>query len=193
MRTDTRLHVGVTGSVIVVLLCFYGIAQAQTAGSSLPNLSLLIGERIEVTDEAGSVFTGKLLRVSESSLVLEAARNERAAGGPVVVQKQTEMSLHEIRGISRWEKDSVANGILLGAIFGVLTSVVVAAVPNTDEPMIAYTFFPGLGIGTAVGWIGDAARNRKIQIFPPKAASPRVTIAPLLAGGRSGVTVNLSY
>jgi hypothetical protein len=155
--------------------------------NSLPNLSLLVGERIEVTDEIGSVFTGRLLRVSETSLVLEADRKPDQSGPA----RPTEVSLGRIHRISRWEKDSVANGIIIGALIGVATAAVIAALPDTDEPMMGYTFLPGLGIGMAIGGIGDASRHRKIPIF--QAVAPRVAVAPMLTGGRKGVAVSVSF
>ena len=184
MRMSIRLCVGMCGAA--VFLAFCSDTLAQTPASSLPNLSPLVGERIEVIDEVGSVFTGRLLRVSEASLVLEADReiHESAA-------KQTEVSRGRIRQISRWEKDSVANGILVGALIGVAASAVIAAIPDTDEPMMTYLFLPGLGTGMAAGWIGDAVRHRKIPIF--RALAPQVAIGPMLAAGRKGVAVSVRF
>jgi hypothetical protein len=179
MRTDTRLCVGIFGIVVLLGLC--GIAHAQTPGSSLPNLSLLIGERIEVTNDDGSVFTGQLTAASETSLMLDLDR------------KQTALSLSRIREISRLEKDSVADGILIGAAIGAATSAVTGAVMSmfTDEPMIVYLLLPGLGTGMAIGWIGDALLHRKIQIFPVKAS--RVAIATMLSADRKGVAARLRF
>ena len=185
MRTGIRRRVGIGGAV--VFLAFCSDTQAQTPPSSLPNLSLLVGERIEVIDDVGSVFTGQLLRASDTSLALEADRKPDQSG-PV---KPTEVSLARVQRISRWEKDSVANGILIGALVGVATGAAIAAIPNTDEPMMGYMLIPSLGVGMAVGLIGDASTHRKIPIF--QAAAPRVAVAPMLGGGRNGVAVRVSF
>lgn len=179
MRTGTRLGAGI--STAVVLLAFYGSAHAQTPASPLPNLSLLIGERIEVTDQDRSIFVGQLIRASEASLVLEVDR------------KHTEVSLLRIREISRWEKDSVANGILVGTGLGFLIPALISLGIDTGEPGEAAAILipPGLGIGMAVGWIVDATRHRKIRVFT--ATASRVAVVPMLAGGRKGFAVNLGF
>jgi hypothetical protein len=172
-----------------VFLAFCSDTQAQTPASSLPNLSLLVGERIEVTDEVGSVRTGRLLRVSETSLVLEAEAIQLLE----IDQKGTEVLLRRIQRISRWERDSVANGIVYGALIGFGTSLGIGAIASryTDEPVGGMAFLPSLGIGMAIGGIVDASRHRKIPIF--QAEVPRVAVAPMLTGGRKGIAVSVRF
>jgi hypothetical protein len=170
-----------TIAVIAVLLGLGRPAHAQTPPDSLPNLSLVIGERIEVTGDDGSVVTGRVIRVSDTSLVLEIDR------------KTTELAPHQIRAISRWEKDSVTNGILIGTGLGFLVPAFISAAVDTGEPGEAAALLipPGVCIGLAVGWIVDALRHKKIQIFP--AIPARVTVAPLLGHGRKGIEASLRF
>jgi hypothetical protein len=179
MRKDTRLYVGVSG--MAMLLVFCGIAGAQSPSSSPPNLSLLIGDRIEIIDEDRSVLTGKLLRVSEASVVIEVDR------------KPKEVQVHRIREMSRWDEDSVADGILIGTSLGFLIPALISGAIDTGEPGEAAAMLipPGLGIGMAVGWIVDALRHTKIQISP--ATPSRVAVVPMLGRGRKGVAASLRF
>jgi hypothetical protein len=155
-----------------------GRALAQTPTSPLPNLSSLVGKDFEVIADKGTVFRGKLVRTSPAMLVLE---ND---------QQQTEIPVTGIRKVSRWESDSVWNGILIGAGVGAAAGAIVGAVPDTDEPMSLYTVPPGLLIGMAVGWIGDATHRKKILMFQ---ATDSLTVSPVVRGGRRGLVVTFRF
>ena len=178
---STATPFSATIAVIAVLLSLGSRAHAQTPPGSLPNLSLVIGERIEVTGDDGSVFTGRVIRVSDASLVLEIDR------------KTTELAPHQIRTIGRWEKDSVVNGILIGTGLGFVVPAFISAAVDTGEPGEAAALLipPGVCIGLAVGWIVDALHHAKVQIFP--ATPARVTVAPVLGQGRKGVAASLRF
>jgi hypothetical protein len=166
--------------VAAVCLTLCRSAHAQTPARSLPDLSPFIGKQIEVTTENGTVLGGKLIRASEASLVLETD-----------LQQTNVLVWSQIRTVSHWQSDSVWNGILIGAVVGVGGAAVIAAIPDTDEPMALYTVPPGLLIGMAAGWIGDAARRTKIPIF--RATGSQVTVAPIMARGRRGITVTIRF
>jgi hypothetical protein len=85
------------------------------------------------------------------------------------------------------------DGILIGTSLGFLIPALISRAIDTGEPGEAAAFLirPGLGIGMAVGWIVDALRHTKIQIFP--ATPSRVAVVPMLGRGRKGVAASLRF
>jgi hypothetical protein len=172
--------VHITAAAIVVAVDF-GSAEAQTPPGAVPDLSPFIGNRIEVTDESGYVYRGQLIRVSEAGVVVE------------INQQQREIASSSISDVSRWRKDSVANGILIGTGLGFVIPAFIGAAVDTGEPGEAAALLvpPGVAIGLAVGWIVDALHQTKISIFP--VAQKRVTVQPMVSGTRRGLRASLRF
>jgi len=178
MDAITQFHV--ITAVMIASIGLGGSAYAQTPTEAVPDLTPFIGQRIEVTDEDGRVVTGQLIRVSEASVVVK------------IDHIEAELESLRIRAVNRWRKDSVANGILIGAGLGFVIPAFIAAAVDTGEPGEAAALLipPGVTIGLAVGWIVDALHRTKIPIFP---APPRVTIAPVWGDRRRGFQANLRF
>lgn len=183
----TRLTI-LPGGFVLAMTLLAASAGAQTPPAQspeqvprIPDLSAMVGARIEVTDEDGSIFRGQLIRASEAGLVLSINRRE------------TDLALNRIREISRWDKDSVLNGILLGAALGLLIPAVITLPIDTGEPGEAQALFipPGIAIGLAVGWIVDAARHTKVRIFP--ATPSPVVLTPVVTGRRAGIAASVRF
>ena len=178
---DATIRVHVIAAVMIASIGLGGSASAQIPPEAVPDLTPFIGQRLEVTDEGGRVVTGQLIRVSEASLVLKIDRIE------------AELESLRIRAINRWRKDSVANGILIGTGLGFAIPALIAAAVDTGEPGEAAALLipPGVTIGLAVGWIVDALHQKKVPIFPT--STTRVSVRPMVAGGRTGVLASLRF
>ena len=170
--------------IVAVTIASFGIggrASAQTPPNPVPDLSPFVGQRIEVTDGAGSVVTGQLIRISEANLVLR------------IDQTEAELEMQRIRGISYWKKDSVANGILIGLGLGFVIPAFIGAAVDTGEPGEAAALLipPGVAIGLAIGWIVDAFHQTKTPVFGTTAA--RAGVRPLLGSDRSGLVASVRF
>ena len=85
MSNSIRLPVGVSAAIAVLALSATVQAQtpatpsSQPVASSLGELSILTGARIEVTRVDGSTITGLLSQASEDMLAVEPTREKRSS------------------------------------------------------------------------------------------------------------------
>ena len=79
MKGARRLSIAICCGL--VLLVASADAGAQTVATSLRQLSLLVGERVEVTELDGLIAKGRLTEVSDSVLVVEGKREDSTVSG----------------------------------------------------------------------------------------------------------------
>ncbi|MGE5243106.1 MAG: hypothetical protein ACM3SQ_02625 [Betaproteobacteria bacterium] len=171
-------------SALAAILLAPSFLAAQTLARNFGELRLKIqtGDSIYVTDETGRETHGKVLSLSDSTLVLSDDGGRR------------EFTEATVQGIRQRQPDSLLTGALIGAAAG--GGLGVAAATFSDEcsyaAMSARCVGPallmtGLGIGIGIGV--DALIQGRKPIYEASGASVRVS--PLLAPGRTGVHVTV--
>ena len=114
-----------------------GLAHAQTTGTPPPFDGT---PRVIVTDRTGNETTGRLIRWTDSTIVLRTRAGERTF-------PRGEARRVDLRG------DSLRNGFLIGAVFGSLGGVI-AECPNASQrcpkTRVAFTML-GMATWGAIG------------------------------------------
>jgi len=176
-------------AVLVVGVAFAILGPAQASAqqvSSFEQLQLLVrpGDTIVVVGTDGKSAKGKIESLSATSLRL-------AAKGSIREFTQTDaVEIKQRRG------DSLANGAWIGAAIGGAPLGVAAAIScRGDCRFVAAAVAIYTGIGAAIGVGVDAmiTHNQTIYRPPVRAALSRIRVAPLLAGDRKGVAINVSF
>ena len=164
-------------TLLFLIVAYRAPAAAQTAGS-FEELALLVesGDRITVTNSAGSEQTGRIVDLSPSTLELlvDGARRDFR-----------EAQVHTIR---QWRHDSLRNGMLLGLFIG---AVVGGRADNPSAPGLIPGLYAAAGMGIGAGI--DALIPSRQVIYQSTGASRRVTVAPVFADRGRGVAVSLGF
>ena len=168
-------------TLLLLMVASGAPAAAQTAGS-FEQLALLIGsgDRVTVTDSAGREQTGRIVDLSPSALALfvDGARHDFR-----------EVQVHTIR---QWRQDSLKNGAWFGFAVGAAYGLT-AFFPKFDiyRPGLFLGFMAAAGTGVGVGL--DALVPSRQVIYQSTGAARRVTVAPLVARDRRGLTVSFGF
>lgn len=163
------------------------MAQAQVARSfDELNSRIQSGTTIFVTDLAGHEVSGKLGKLSETSLSL------------LVHGKPQTFSPAEVALVKRREHDSLWNGFLIGAAAGSVPAVYwLFADPNECRGSICKgDLLLGAAQGGLIGLGIDAVIRAKVIVYrnPSKpSTSTTVTVAPIMASHRKSVGVAVSF
>lgn len=134
-----------TSLIALVFGCMFAApAGAQPAVDGWPGLDTSKLQTMFVTDTSGTVTTGKLLRIDPESLALLVNEQERRLDRERVLRIQ--------------KRDSVRNGVLIGAAVGVALGLVAAGISDCPgEPaghcpgFRATAFVMSTAIYTAMG------------------------------------------
>ena len=161
-----------TIAAVLLLACSAAPARAQ---ADLQRLKLAIGDRVEVTDRTGVVTTGVLTDVN----------------GATVQAGFRDFPLDTVLKVER-RGDSLWNGFLIGAGFGLLVSPIWqegclhgSSVPCVVVPMLVYG-----GIGALI----DLSHEGKTTIYRAAPSTGKgARIAPLVAPGTGGLAVALGF
>lgn len=132
-----------TALTIVTYLCLAGAAAAQEPVRSFDELKtrIAIGETVYVVDASGHDTKGRLARLSDTSLTV------------VVDGTPREFVVDDVIRIERRHRDSVKNGVLIGAGTGAVVGF--GAGRSADSPACPR---PGIecGQGSAIGMVTGA-------------------------------------
>ncbi len=161
---------------------------AQELASSFDQLSVLVkpGDRLSVTDGTGQVTSGILEALSSSSLDLLVTGSRRS-----FVESDT-------RTIRQRRSDSLKNGAFwglgIGAGLGLTTLIDTEESPAlpAGEAVAATAVFAGLGAALGIG-LDSIFRSDDVIYSRPGRGSARLTLSPLLAGGRRGALLSLGF
>lgn len=174
--------------VAVILGWSAAAAFAQTPASSFAQLQtrLALGDSVIVTSEDGQVVKGKVLRLSESSLVLSRKGGDLTL--PAGEVRRVALSSHAILG-----------GAVIGLLAGATTGVAWAA---SQECRVACFSSPaGVAItgtlsgaaGLAVGAVIGAGVARPRVLFEREGQRPQAAIVPWFATGRRGLRLEVRW
>jgi hypothetical protein len=165
-----------------VLLLPAGTAHGQPTATSLHELAVLVGSPVEVAVLGGTVLKGRLIEASETGLLLNTDG------------KEVQLAATRIERVSRWGRDSLWNGALIG--FAMMAAVPLIwsassglASDEWGDAMAVSVLYGGIGAGIGAGI--DALIQRKIMLF--RATASEVAIVPTIARHRKGIALSLRF
>lgn len=175
-------------AIAVVLVAIPAVAQnvippppAATAPTPVaPGGKLRTGDTISVTDRNGVHTRGRLLRVSNEGLALKVDGQERM------------IPVSDLRRVEK--RDSVANGVIIGALPGALLGARMAGLScsprcGEERPQAALIFG---AIGAGLGALIDFGHG-SVVVYESGVSSSRVRATPILQPGRAGVAFSASF
>ena len=150
-----------------------------------------VGTRVTVVRDGGTTLRGTINAIQTSELVL------RVPGTPELQR----IALSDV--VTVVHNDALSNGAKIGFLWG----LVAGAVPGiwigricAYEGILAECVVPMIGVAAAAGGLGaavgagiDASRRRTIYRRPPAANPQRITVAPMIAPGRTGMWAQVSF
>ena len=158
------------------------VASAQSA-TSFEQVAhrLESGDRIVVTASGGREQTGRIVDISASGIVL-LSNDERH-----------EFGKEQVDTIHQWRRD---DPVLGGMLFGVAIGAGIGALTfrrrfDLSNPGVFLSLFAAAGAGIGAGL--DALVPSRQLIYRATGAARRVTVAPLLATDRRGISVSLGF
>lgn len=161
-------------------------SEAQGVANSFEQLRVLVraGDTITVRDTQAVETTGKIERLSSSSLLLIASGTKR------------ELTEADVTTILQRRTDALANGALWGLAIGLAAGGIAAALMCYDGPCDAslaavVPFYGGLGAGIGVGV--DAMIVRRQVIYEKQKGSAAFGIVPLPGVGRLGAALSVRF
>ncbi len=165
-------------------------ARAQDAAVPFSQLSkwVRLGDTVYVTDAGGRKHTGKLIDLSDGSLLLETGQGPR------------DIPRANVRSVAVREHDSLRNGALVGLVAGVLAGGVLAASICREDGcegggvVLGVALYGAMGAGIGAG-IDALTPGRKVVIYraQPGDRSPTVSISPVLTPRRQGLAVSVGF
>ena len=160
--------------------------QPSTATSTWPALAgrLPIGDRVYVTDTAGTTTAGTLTAVTDASL-------EVNVGGGV-----RSLAAADVRRIQSRQADSPLNGLLIGAAFGAIPGIYWLVVDPNECTGLCPEDYAAIAVGAVLGGLIDRAVTGKLTVYEAGASGSsarRLLIGPLVGRKRSGVQLALRF
>ena len=169
-----------------------GAAQQPVRSFDQLNTRLKPGDTVWVTDAGGREITGRIRNLSAASLLLDAGGTPR------------DFQAEQVGTIRLRPKDSLKNGVLLGAVIGLALGVASCAANSQcidDEGGPGVTAALGLmgaaaGAGLGAG-VDAAVKGPKLVVYRAAGtaghAATRVSIGPVLTPRRGGVAVSVAF
>jgi hypothetical protein len=146
------------------------------------------GASVFVTDSTGHELSGKVAALSDTSLDL-------LSDGRTHAFSQADVGLIKVR-----QRDSLWNGLIIGAVAGVAPAVYwLFADPNECGGSICMVdLLTGVIPSAAIGLAIDAAVQKKVVVFrsPSRLSSSgrtALTVAPIVGQRRKGVELTVSF
>ena len=168
--------------LLLVLGVSAPVVSAQTLGSfsDLPS-ALASGDSITVADFDGQEQTGLVVDILASALVL------------LIDGERHDVDQQHVKTIHQWRRDdSVLTGLLSGAAIGAgLGSLSFQRTYDVSNAgvIVALLAAGGAGLGAAL----DALLPARRLIYRSPGQARRLTVVPLLAAARRGISVSLRF
>lgn len=146
------------------------------------------GDKIWVSTKTGAIVKGHVATVSPATLQLR--RDNRL----------TRLSIGDIRTIEIRYSDRVTNGIKKGMLIGLYGGTTFAAIvlANCDGfcpvPATAGLFIGGgVVIGAAAGWMIDALRSTRREVWRAPGVAPKAVVVPSAGPGLAGASLIIRW
>jgi len=171
------------GSIIVAALAPCA-AQEPVRDFSQLNTRLRPGDTVWVTNAQGQEVKGKIQALAPDSLALKGDGTRSFAAG-------------DVRLIIERERDSLANGALIGLAVGSVSMGVVCLAAGEEDWCVSAALVYG-GVGAAIGVGIDALiPGKKILAYrapgPSGGSHARLSIAPVITPRTKGVAVAFAF
>ena len=175
--TNQAINARLSLTLLLLMVAFRAPAAAQTA-RSFEQLALLVesGDRITVTDSAGSEQTGRIVGLSPSVLEL------------LVDDARHDFREAQVDTIRQWRQDSLRNGMWFGLAIGAALG---ARADNPSAPGAVLGLFAAAGMVIGVGI--DAMIPSRQVIYQSTGAARRVTVTPVVADSGRGLAVRFGF
>ena len=170
-------------SLLLLVLGVSGpVVSAQTLSSFSELASTLeSGDSVTVADVDGQEQTGLVVDILASALVL------------LIDGERHDVDKEHVKTIHQWRRDDpVLGGLLFGAAIGAgIGTLSFRRTYDLSNPGVILGLFVagGAGIGAAL----DALVPGRRLIYRSAGEARRVTVAPLVATARRGISVSLSF
>ena len=171
------------GVNLLLLIGASGTAASAQPASSFEQLAVLVesGDRITVIAPGGGEQTGQIVDISMSALVLQ------------VDGERYEFDQERVDTIHQWRRDDpVLGGLLYGLAIGAgVGALTFSRTYDLASPGIFFGMLAAGGAGIGAGI--DALMPSRQIIYQSTGGARRVTVAPLLAASRRGISVSLGF
>jgi hypothetical protein len=174
----------------VLRLAAPAVAQEPVRSFDLLNARLKPGDTVWLTDAEGREIKGTVRDLSPGSLWLKTEGADR------------EFSASGVQAIRAQRRDSLKNGVLIGAVVG-LAGGAAACLANPecsgDEAAAGVTAglaLVGAAAGAGIGALIDAAvKGPKLLVYraPGAPGQARVSVAPVIGPRAKGVAVSFAF
>ena len=183
MAESVAGRVAVTCGAVVLMA---SLARAQDIPSSFDQLRVVVraGDVITVTGNLGGVTQGRILDLSPVALGLQVDGQRR------------ELSMDDVRTITQYRHANLATGAKWG--FGVGVGLVALPWLINGHPVEDLSQFFVIGavygaIGAGIGVGVAATTDSEHVIFSRPGASARMSVRPMIGGGRKGVLLTARW
>jgi hypothetical protein len=133
--------------------------------------------RSVVISTAASKLSGRLVSVDEKSITVDVPNPEPWATPRF---RRTTVSLADVRTVAVREKDSIVDGVVIGAIASGICMKWIGCGQGLDGQHNGRDWAVGIGIGALFGGGFDAAYQRKRVIYAPGLSAAEVRRQPAL-------------
>jgi hypothetical protein len=183
-------RLAITLAAISLLLAF-ALAAAQEPVRSFDQLNTRLkpGDTIWVTDAQGREIEGSIESIGPDALTLEAGAPRAFAPPDVTATRAPRHSATAIGALS-----GLAAGTACGIGFLVKYPGTTAEEPGMAAIVVLGLAGLGAGAGAIVGWVIDAARDSKKEVYrAPGSSQARLSIAPLVTPRAKGAALSFAF
>jgi hypothetical protein len=145
---------------------------------------LAAGDRVYVTDTAGTTTAGSLTAVTDAALEVKVGRGIRS------------LAASDVRRIQMRQPDSALDGALFGAGAGALPGIYWLVADPNECTGLCPEEWAAIAFGAVVGGLIDRAITRKVTVYEagvPRSSTRRLLIGPLGGRQRSGVQLAFRF
>jgi hypothetical protein len=145
--------------------------------------SVPIGQKVRVRLAGGGELSGRVTEVTNTQLRLATKRGTQ------------QIDISRIQEMTRSKKDSVRNGLLIGALAGALGGVLMASANDCDANECGEAAYipAGVGIGAAAGIGLDLLHSSKETLYWSGQKQTSFRIQPIASKNVRGVRVSFEF
>lgn len=155
----------------------------QAASLAAVEARVPVGDVVYVTDASGATIKGALASVTGDVMRVRIRTDVR------------EMAAADIRRVQWQRRDSLLNGVLIGAAIGAAPGIYFLITDPNECTGLCPEEWAAVGISAAVGGLVDRAVRQRTTVYeaPPGDRSRSVAIAPLVTPSRRGVRLIVRF
>ena len=179
-------------------LLLVGVSSARGQDASFEAIvgAVKTGQRIYVTEVSGTRWRGVLVAASSDGISIQA--DVPGPGRGPLVRRDMQWSAADIMRVEHDERDSLANGAVLGALAGAAAGYLwlrgSGGCDCTQGDITMLVFAPFVVGGAAAGSLMDLAMPRRTTVFQRAAGgAAALRIAPILTPSSRGARLSIGF